>query len=214
MTQLEEIIRNECLPAGDCMLTVQDINGEAGFLYFKEGELIEANFAALWGKEAVGQLTSWQIAEHTVTPLPLGIKRSLWDSLEVLLNPNADPTSVAPLKPQFQAQQKKESAPTPWDEFKELPGVIKIVLVRDTKSEVVFEAEGEFSHSTEYMADFVTRSRSVGDTLGMGKLDRWTLNTDRYQVVGLRVESGSLAILRRHDVDLDDFESAVAATRF
>jgi len=43
---LEEIIRKECLPLRDCMLTITDANGEAAFLYFKEGELIEANYAA------------------------------------------------------------------------------------------------------------------------------------------------------------------------
>src|SRR5471030_2074775 len=84
---LEEIIRKECLPLRDCMLTITDANGEAAFLYFKEGELIEANYAALWGKEALGQIVGWKLDDYTVAPLPLGIKRSLWDQVELLLNP-------------------------------------------------------------------------------------------------------------------------------
>src|ERR1700683_5115387 len=84
---IEDIIRQECLPLRDCMLTVTDANGEAAFLYFKEGELIEANYAALWGKEALAQIISWKLADSTVAPLPLGIKRSLWDQIEFLLNP-------------------------------------------------------------------------------------------------------------------------------
>src|SRR5471030_1865926 len=67
---LEEIIRKECLPLRDCMLTITDANGEAAFLYFKEGELIEANYAALWGKEALAQIVTWKLAERTVAPLP------------------------------------------------------------------------------------------------------------------------------------------------
>ena len=74
---LEEIIRKECLPLRDCMLTITDAGGEAAFLYFKEGELIEANYAALWGKEALAQIVTWKLADGTVAPLPLGIKRSL-----------------------------------------------------------------------------------------------------------------------------------------
>ena len=79
---LEEIIRRDVCPQRDCMLTITDANGEAAFLYFKEGELIEANYAALWGKDALAQIVTWKLADRTVAPLPLGIKRSLWDRLE------------------------------------------------------------------------------------------------------------------------------------
>src|SRR5271154_4944654 len=104
---LEEVIRKECLPLRDCMLTITDANGEAAFLYFKEGELIEANYAALWGKEALGQIITWKLAEKTVAPLPLGIKRSLWDQLEFLLNPAMVPTASGklPTVPSFNAQK-------------------------------------------------------------------------------------------------------------
>src|SRR5476649_2440723 len=90
---LEEIIRKDCLPLRDCMLTITDANGEAAFLYFKEGELIESNYAALWGKEALAQIVGWKLADYTVAPLPLGIKRSLWDQVEFLLNPGAVTTA-------------------------------------------------------------------------------------------------------------------------
>ena len=94
---IEEIIRQECLPLRDCMLTLTDANGEAAFLYFKEGELIEANYAALWGKEALAQIVTWKLEDRTVAPLPLGIKRSLWDRLEYLLNPGLAPTASGKL---------------------------------------------------------------------------------------------------------------------
>ena len=106
---LEEIIRKDCLPLRDCMLTITDATGEAAFLYFKEGELIEANYAALWGKEALAQIITWRLEDSTVAPLPLGIKRSLWDQLEFLLNPSLAATASGKLAarsgPVFNAQK-------------------------------------------------------------------------------------------------------------
>ena len=126
---IEEIIRMECLPLLDCMLTVTDANGEAAFLYFKEGELIEANYAALWGKEALAQIITWKLEEHTVAPLPLGIKRSLWDQIEYLLNPSLVPTPSGrlPVLPAFRAQKVASS---PFDRFKTIPGLLKLLSQR------------------------------------------------------------------------------------
>src|ERR1700679_2606554 len=129
---LEEVIRKECLPLRDCMLTVTDANGEEAFLYFKEGELIEANYAALWGKDALAQIVTWKLAERTVAPLPLGIKRSLWDQIEFLLNPgriNTASGKVAIL-PAFQGQRFAPSSP--FERYKAIPGLQKLMhLERD-----------------------------------------------------------------------------------
>src|SRR5260221_11581070 len=114
---VEEKNRKECLPLRDCMLTITDANGEAAFLYFKEGELIEANYAALWGKEALAQIVTWTLAERTIAPLPLGIKRSLWDQIEYLLNPALAPTASGKL-PTLPAFSARKSAPaSPFDRF-------------------------------------------------------------------------------------------------
>src|SRR5271169_4900870 len=115
---LEDIIHKECLPLRDCMLTITDANGEAAFLYFKEGELIEANYAALWGKEALAQIVTWKLADRTEAPLPLGIKRSLWDQIEFLLNPGLAFTASGKLagRPSFIAPRSSPSSP--FDRFK------------------------------------------------------------------------------------------------
>ena len=52
------------------MLTITDANGEAAFLYFKKGELIEANYAALWGKEALAQIVTWKLAGRDAPATP------------------------------------------------------------------------------------------------------------------------------------------------
>src|SRR5471030_1905246 len=162
---LEEIIRKECLPLRDCMLTITDANGEAAFLYFKEAELIEANYAALWGKEALAQIISWKLAEKTVAPLPLGIKRSLWDQLEFLLNPAMAPTASGklPTVPTFNAQKLGPSSP--FDRYKAIAGLLKLVHIEKGKVKPIYESDeskvGE-SESVEWLAEFADRVKSVG----------------------------------------------------
>ena len=211
---LPDIIRNECLPQRDCMLTVQDAQGETGFLYFKDAELIEANCAALWGKEALAEIMKWQLSESTVAALPLGIKRSLWDPLDNLINPDllAQQGGASGAVPSFSAARVQSSAPTPYDQFKELPGVTKLIYLEKNKHQVVFEATGEAPQRTEWILDFIVKSKAIGDTLGFGKLDQWSLTSDRYHMVGLKFEAGMLAILRKHETGLDDFEAACQAS--
>jgi hypothetical protein len=208
---LEEIIRLECLPLRDCMLTITDSNGEAAFLYFKEGELIEANYAALWGKEALAQIVTWKLLERTVAPLPLGIKRSLWDRLEFLLNPSLVPTPSGkiPVLPSFRAQKAVSSSP--FDRFKSVAGLHKLVHLEKNKQTVIHDAGAEKgdSESTEWFNEFAGNVKSVGDTLGFGNCDKWTVDTEKYQVVGLRHDESFIALVRRKDAVQNDLESDV-----
>jgi hypothetical protein len=212
---LEEIIRKECLPLRDCMLTITDANGEAAFLYFKEGELIEANYAALWGKEALAQIVTWKLAESTVAPLPLGIKRSLWDQIEFLLNPGLAASASGKLLPRtgpiFHAQKATPSSP--FDRFKAISGLLKMVQIERGKETVLYEAasaEGD-TENTAWLPDFADRAKSVGDTLGFGTCEKWTIDTERYQVVGLNHDEGFIVLLRRKDDFQDDLDAAVNA---
>ena|ERR1700683_3742145 len=212
---LEEIIRKECLPLRDCMLTITDTNGEAAFLYFKEGELIEANYAALWGKEALAQINTWKLADNTVAPLPLGIKRSLWDQIEFLLNPGITTTAsgklLARTGPVFHAQKSTPSSP--FDRFKAIAGLLKMVRIERGKETALYEApatEGA-AENTAWLVDFAERAKSVGDTLGFGTCEKWTIDTERYQVVGLNHDEGFIVLLRRKDDIQDDLDAAINA---
>jgi len=206
---LEDIIHKECLPLRDCMLTISDVNGEAAFLYFKEGELIEANYAALWGKEALAQIAPWKLTNFAVAPLPLGIKRSLWDQIEVLLNPGAPVTSSGRLaaRPTFNAQVLGPSSP--FERFRGIPGLLKMVQVEREKTTVLYEAENEEPEQTDWLGEFSERAKAVGDTLGFGACEKWTIDTDRYQVVGLNHDDSFLILLRRKDATQEDLETAV-----
>ena len=208
---LEEIIRKDCLPVRDCMLTVTDATGEAAFLYFKEGELIEANYSALWGKEALAQIIIWKIADSTVAPLPLGIKRSLWDQIEFLLNPGLAATASGKLlsRPAFNAQ--KSAPASPFDRFKTISGLLKILQIEKGKETLVYDSPSGDHEPTEWLTEFSDRARSVGDTLGFGSCERWTIDTERFQVVGLAHDEGFIVLLRRKEDFQDDLDSAVNA---
>jgi hypothetical protein len=214
---LEEVIRKECLPLRDCMLTITDAHGEAAFLYFKEGELIEANYAALWGKEALAQIVTWTLADRTVAPLPLGIKRSLWDPLEVLINPGSPSGATASGKlpartgPTFNAQRIVPASP--FDRFKTIEGLSKMIQIEKGKSTVLFEAqaEGAPQENTDWISDFASRATSVGDTLGFGVCEKWNIDTERYQVVGLNHDNGFIVLMRPKGAFQEDLETAVDA---
>ncbi len=212
---LEEIIRKECIPLRDCMLTVTDANGEAAFLYFKEGELIEANYAALWAKRPLAQIVTWKLEDRTVAPLPLGIKRSLWDQIEFLLHPGLATTASGRLTtrsgPIFHAQKVTPSSP--FDRFKAISGLLKMIQIEKGKQTVVYEAavsEPE-AENTEWLTEFAERATSVGDTLGFGACDKWTIDTERYQVVGLNHDGSFIVLMRRKDDFQDDLDAAVGA---
>jgi hypothetical protein len=51
----------------------------------------------------------------------------------------------------------------------------------------------------------------VGDTLGFGMCEKWTIDTERYQVVGLNHDDGFIVLLRRKDASQDDLDTAVNA---
>jgi hypothetical protein len=209
MKSISEIILQECVPQKDCMLTLQDNTGEVGFFYFKDAELIEANYSSRWGKEAVEEVLEWALAEYTISPLPLGIKRSVWDPIELLLRLSSATESA--MTPDFKAQ-KLGSLPTPYDNFKELTGVTKIFRIEGNNEVPIFDAENEPSVETSWIVEFYQRARSVGETLGFGKVQRWSLATDQYQVVGLTQNKELLGIVRKHDLNTEDFEAACEAS--
>ena len=202
---LEQIIRQECLPLRDCMLTITDARGEAAFLYFKEGELIEANYSALWGKDALAQIVTWTVTDQTVAPLPLGIKRSLWDKLEFLLHPGLTPTPSGRLP----KSARSEEPVGPFDRFKAVPNLLAMIYLENGKPEMIFESEEGKSEKTEWLTEFSEHVKLVGETLGFGGCEKWTVDTDRFQVVSLSHDAGFIVMLRGRDIAGEDLEAAV-----
>src|SRR5579871_2470161 len=210
---LENIIRKECVPVLDCMLTVTDTSGEAAFLYFKEGELVEANFASLWGRDALAEILNWTICSRAIAPLPLGIKRSLWEPLEELLHRGGVSRSgglglgTASLAPRKLAA----STPGALDRYKRIPNLLKMVEISRERETVLHEgAEKASPEETEWLVEFASRVRAVGETLGFGSCDRWMIETEKTQIVAFARDDGFVALLRRKVPMQDDLEAAVS----
>ena len=72
------------------------------------------------------------------------------------------------------------------------------------------KAAGE-SENADWLVEFADRVKSVGDTLGFGMCEKWTIDTEKYQVVGLSHDESFIALLRRKDAVQDDLEAAVNA---
>jgi hypothetical protein len=206
---LEQIIQQDCLPQKDCMLTLIDDQGEAAFLYFKEAELVEANYATLWGRDALMEILKWQVVAHTVAPLPLGIKRSLWDPLDYLLHPEKAASTSGRLPLPRAIQVKIATGSTALDRYKDIPHLLKIVQL-DTEEIPLFEgplAAGE-QVDTGWLVEFAAEVRAVGETLGFGHCDKWTMETEKHQFVGFSLDERFVALMRRKDALHDDLETA------
>ena len=75
-------------------------------------------------------------------------------------------------------------------------------------TEIWLEAERQLSGGRP-AGSFSERAKAVGDTLGFGACEKWTIDTDRYQVVGLNHDDSFLILLRRKDATQEDLETAV-----
>jgi hypothetical protein len=205
---LEKIIRNECMPVLDCMLTVTDTTGESAFLYFKEGELVEANYASLWGRDALTEILNWTLTSRAIASLPLGIKRSLWEPLELLLHPAGmtrnDPT-------QLKTRRLSAATPAALNRFKKIPKLLRMVEIGSDRESILFDAGGDKSttEATEWLVEFAGRVRAVGETLGFGTCDRWTIETEKNQIVGFARESNYIALVRAKDAMQEDLETTL-----
>ncbi len=203
---IDDIIRRECVPVRDCMLTVTDVNGEAGFLYFKDGELIEANYVTLWSKEALGHILAWELSEHTVAPLPLGIKRSLWDNLDSLLQ--MVPTGDGSRGSSESGRSLKPASP--FDRYKVIPELYRVILIEGNTTTVAFDTATEpddVNESLDWLRDYCSRVKTVGDSLGFGAPNRLKLDTDKYQILAIKTGEGYTALLRRSEASSEDLEA-------
>jgi hypothetical protein len=212
---LEKIIRDECMPVLDCMLTVTDTTGESAFLYFKEGELVEANFASLWGRDALTEIINWTITSRAIAPLPLGIKRSLWEPLEDLLRPEGMAPSGNLAKPQFKSRRLSGVTPGALDRFKAIPKLLRMVEIGSDKETVLFDVGGDKAtpETTDWLVEFAGRVRAVGETLGFGSCEKWTIETERNQIVGFARDSNYIALVRAKDAMQEDLETTVSGMR-
>jgi len=219
---LIEIIKNEALPHRNCMLTIFDPNGDSGFLYFKDAQLIEVNAGKVWGVKALELLFTWQISTFAVGELPVGIKRTLWEPLDRMLEQFAGVGAAAGLMDMVR-QMPDENALTPAPQmrvndpmaaqikkFSALPG-FKAVFREEIAEVILLAGQGVDALSADWFQDFLEKVDALGASLGAGILSEWFLEFDEFRVWRFSTAGRPLIIFSDMSAMPDEFEDGCRA---
>ena len=214
---LIELIRNDALPQRNCMLTVFDPNGDSGFLYFKDAQLIEVNVGKVWGLKALEQIFAWQISTYTVGELPVGIKRTLWEPLDRMVEQFAGTEAAAGLMDVVKQLPENEGMAVAAERMSDPMSMLIQKICDQSGFLAVFrEEEGGVrllagtpvipALSPDWFADFLTKVRSMGEGLGGGLMSEWYLELDLCRIWRFTTYTQPLIIFATLDVMPDDFE--------
>jgi hypothetical protein len=209
------------------MLTVFDHAGESGFLYFKDAQMIEVNTGKLWGNHALGELFKWQLSSHTLGELPMGIKRSLWDPLDKLLEQFAGEGAAAGIMDLVRDMPDVEAYLTgavPSLRLSEasplVPLVERIQLVtgflalyqEDQGSLVKLAGKPPVAAMTsEWFSEFYAKTDVMADSLGSGMLLEWFLEVERCRLWKIQCGLYQLILFSDLECDVDEFEETCRA---
>ncbi|NJL19371.1 MAG: hypothetical protein HC901_03655 [Bdellovibrionaceae bacterium] len=226
MHNLLEIIRDECLPQRNCMLTIYNVEGDSAFLYFKDAQLIEVNTGKCWGKEALQVIATWVIVSFDRSELPLGIKRTLWESLDNLFTEVLGAEGAAglaeyvrslPVSPYEEALQEPALL-LPNDPLAPVIAALKEIegfkaVYREDRNEVrLVGGESVYQAlSTEWSSSLGRRSRMLGGGLGRGGAGGMVFGAGRPADLAGGGGAGRkthLLILSTAEVHAEEFEEA------
>jgi hypothetical protein len=202
------------------MLTVFDYSGESGFLYFKDAQLIEVNTGKLWGVHALGHIFAWNLSSYTLGELPMGIKRSLWDPLDRLLEQFAGEGAAAGLMDMVRQMPERElTGPIPLMKLHESSPLAPLVeaiskvpgflaLYQEEQGNLVKLAGKNPSASVtpEWFDEFYNKTSIMGDSLGSGMLIEWFLELESCRIWKIHVGLYQLIVFSGLDCEADDFE--------
>ncbi|MDD5263021.1 MAG: hypothetical protein PHD76_14355 [Methylacidiphilales bacterium] len=221
---LIELIRNDALPQRNCMLTVFDPNGDSGFLYFKDAQLIEVNVGKVWGIKALEQIFSWQISTYTVGELPVGIKRTLWEPLDKLIEPFAGTGAAAGLMEVVRQLPDETGGPASVPEPRQAdpmgalvqklcvqPGFLAVY--REEKDGIRLLAGNSTvpALSPDWFADYFKKLEGLGESLGGGLLSEWYLELDQCRIWRFPTYTEPLIIFSDMEAVPEDFEDGCRA---
>jgi hypothetical protein len=225
MINLIEIIKTECLPRRNCMLSVFESGGESGFLYFKDSQLIEVNSGKLWAKEALQTLFRWNLQSYTLGDLPRGIKRTIWEPLDKVIEDLAGAEAAHAIKvaaaDDFSPGTRPSSAVSPmlplamqdpflWfvDRLHTLPGFLAAMKDDGDSIHPLVGIAPAHVLSSEWFRQFSDKVGGMGDALGAGVLLEWYLETDVCRVWRFHIHERHIIIFSNVEVLPDEFEEA------
>lgn len=222
MINLIEVIKTECLPRRDCMLSVFDAAGESGFLYFKDSQLIEVNTGKLWAKEALRTLFAWHLQSFSVGDLPRGIKRTIWEPLDKVVEELAGVEVAASIKQASEVipvRARTSTAPVLpaamqdpflWfvDKLHTLPGFMAAMKDDGEKVHPLVGAAPSQVLSSDWFRQFSDKIAAMGESLGAGALLEWYLETDVCRVWRFLIHERHIIIFSSLEVLPDEFEES------
>lgn len=193
---LANIIETECIPQRNCLLTIASQNGEVGFLYFKDAQLVESNQGSIWGEEALAQVAHWKLAHYSLADCPVGIKRSLWEPWDKLLAKSLEPeagASPAPVQQQAPAVSQAEAHPAiaqsldpdlrqRFENLQTVYGFLGALLEEnDEVLSLATSGEAQFP-AKEWYLDFREKCSVLGRNLGAGLFHDYYIHTGAYHL--------------------------------
>lgn len=202
---LVEIIEQDCLPNRNCMLTVQDEKGETGFLYFKDAQLIEVNYGGMWGVDALARIMRWNLETHALAELPMGIKRSLWDPIEVLIaKVNEDPLLGA--SPGTAAVDPDAEGNALHLMLQQVPGFLAVF----EKSSDGYDhgcGDAGIPLTPAMLSDLDDQGAVFGSGLGAGYSTQWAFETGTHRVIRIASQTKAVVVVGDSRMLGEEFEA-------
>ncbi|MEM9399165.1 MAG: hypothetical protein AAF984_03075 [Verrucomicrobiota bacterium] len=224
MHDLVEIIQNECVAERNCMLTVQNQGGEAGFLYFKEAQLIEASSAGEWGPKAFAEILNWQIESYSISELPMGIKRTLWDPVDKLIEDVRGVGSASGVREAVKnlsvatidiESEKNFGFQDDYANFirmlteqvKKLEGVICLYHEMNDRIRLLTGTPPIEAIDADWLESFTGQIENLGSGLGGGRLRFWYCELEQYRIWHRELAGGFIYVITNRESSVDDFDA-------
>jgi hypothetical protein len=220
MHNLIDIIKHECLPRRSCMLTLYDQNNDSAFLYFKEAQLIEVNAGSFWGKDALKMIFSWEIASFDMDELPMGIKRTIWESLDVIIEELVDRDAAQAvgetmrslevgdtLTPSSELSSLRDPIQPYIGKLSQVPGFIALYKAYKENTRLLAGKAPTRAVSAEWFAQFTDRVTRLGESLSAGALLEWYLEVNDFRVWRIEIEGQIIYLMSDVQSSPDEFEA-------
>jgi len=213
MIDLVDLIQTQCVPQRNCLLTVTDITGESGFLYFRDAELIEANYATTWGRDAFDKIITWSIAQYALSDLPMGIKRAIWEPVDSILEEVLGTKAGEKVRSAFQSlpdtYDGTEAGPpeetTQLDarrlaflSIREQPNFLALFLIEEGRGRLLFSVENRTLPPGEWLTSLFRRLGDIGQSLGGGRVRGSCIWTDLYMIWIFEESGTGIIVLTEH----------------
>jgi hypothetical protein len=223
MINLIEIIKTECLPRRNCMLSVFESGGESGFLYFKDAQLIEVNSGKLWANDALKMMLGWQMESYTLGDLPRGIKRTIWEPLDKVIEELVGAeaaygikdavgafAAAGPSTAQLPTLPLAMQDPFLWfiDKLDTLPGFLCAMKDDGESVLALVGSPPDQVLSPDWFRQFSDKIAQLGHALGAGELNEWYLETELCRVWRFHIHERYIIIFASLDVLPDEFEDS------